>query len=86
MAIKTGSCDYNNTFHAALTYSFQRHLDFSGEHSATLQLLRQHYSFTYPPPSLDMHSLTQLSELWQRGVNEIVSKRQQENSNLGSLD
>ena len=37
---------------------------------------------------ISVYSFIQLSELWQRGVNEIakVSKRQQQDSNPGSLD
>ena len=31
------------------TCSFQGHLNFSGKHSAMLQLLREDYSFTFPP-------------------------------------
>ena len=66
--------------------SFQPHLDFSGKHSATLQLLREDYSFRYPLLSVAGYSFIQLRELWQRGMNEIakVSKRQQEDSNPGS--
>ena len=67
--------------------SFQRHPDLSGKHSSTLQLLRDDCSFTYPPVSVTRYSIIRFSELWQRGVNEIAkgSKRQQEDSNLGSL-
>ena len=54
------------------TYSFKHHLNFSGKHSAMLQLLY-----------IAMYSFIQLSELDQRGVSELVqgSKRQQEDSN-----
>ena len=47
--------------------------------SKTLQLLREDYSFKYPPLSLAKYSFIQLSELWQRGMNKIAkaSKRQQ---------
>ena len=45
------------------TCSFQRHLGFSGKHSSTLQLLREHYSFAYPPLSVTRYSLIQLTEL-----------------------
>ena len=59
-----------------------------GKHLATLQLLDEEYSFTYPPLSVAMYSFIQLSELWQCGVNEIAiaSIRQPEDSNPGSLD
>ena len=53
--------------------SFQRHFDLSVKHSATLQLLREDYSFRYPPLSVSMYSFIQLSELRQRGMNEIAS-------------
>ena len=68
--------------------SFQRHLDFSGKHSATLQLYREDYSFTYPFLSVARYSFIQLSELWQCGINEIAkaSKRQEGDPNPGSLD
>ena len=68
--------------------SFQRQLDFSGKLSATLQLLRGDYSFTYPPLSIPWYSFIQLGELWQLGVNGIAktSKLQQEESNPGYLD
>ena len=52
--------------------SFQRQLDFSGKQSVTLQLLREDYSFTYPPLSIAKYSFIQQSELRQRGVNKIV--------------
>ena len=51
--------------------------------------LHEDFSFRYPSLSVARYSFIQLSELWQRGMNEIatkVSKRQQEDSNLGSLD
>ena len=34
------------------TCSFQSHINFFGKYSATLQLLREGYSFTYPPLSV----------------------------------
>ena len=34
------------------TCSFQGHLNFFGKYSAMLQLLREGYSFTYPPLSV----------------------------------
>ena len=48
-----------------------------------LQSLRENYS----PLSNAKYSFIQLSELWQRGMNEIakVSKQQQEDLNPGSL-
>ena len=60
--------------------SFKGHLNFSGKHSATLQLLHEDYSFRYPPLSVARYSFIPLSELWQCGMNEIAkaSKRQQE--------
>ena len=54
------------------TCSFQRYLNFSGKHSATLQLFREDYSFRYPPMSAARYSFIQLSEIWQRGRNEIT--------------
>ena len=59
----------------------------SGRHSTTLQLQREDYSFTHLPLSVARYSFIQLSELWQRGMNEITkaSKRQPEDSNPGSL-
>ena len=70
------------------TCLFQHQLDFSGKHSAMLQLLCEDYAFRYPPLSVARSSFIQLSELRQRGVNKIAqaSKRQQENLNLGSRD
>ena len=50
------------------TCSFQRHLNFSGKHSATLQLLRDNFSFRYLPLSVARYSCIQLGELWQRGL------------------
>ena len=49
----------------------QRALQFTSHFSGT---------FTYPPLSAVRYSIIQLSELWQRGMNEIAkgSKRQQE--------
>ena len=41
------------------TYSFQHHCDFSGKHSAMLQLLHEDYSFRYPPLSCDTCCLFQ---------------------------
>ena len=81
-------CSKRFTIRPWQTRSFQRHLDFSGKHSATMQLLREDYSFKYPPMSAAKYSGIQLSDLWQCGVNEIakVSKRKQEDSNPGSFD
>ena len=58
-----------------------------GKHSATLQLLHEGCSFTQPPLSITTFSVIQLSEMWQRGMNEIAqdSKRKQEEWNAGSL-
>ena len=36
----------------------------SGKHSASLQLLREDYSFTYPPLCVAWDSFILLSELW----------------------
>ena len=44
----------------------------SGKHSATLQLLREDHLFTYPLLAVPRYSLIQLSEVFQRGVNEIA--------------
>ena len=53
-----------------------------------LQLLREDNSFRYPTLSVARYSFIQLSELWQRRMNEItkVSKQQQNYSNTDSLD
>ena len=66
----------------------QRALQFTSHFSGTLQLLREDYPFTYPLLSAARYSIIQLSELWQRGMNEIAkgSKRQQEDLNPGSLE
>ena len=58
------------------------------KHSASVQLLRDDYSFIYPPFFIARYSFIQLRELEQRGVNEIVqaSKRRQVDSKPGSLD
>ena len=85
------SCPFRSkrfTLHSWQTCAFHRQLDFSRKHSATLQLLREGYSFTYPPLSIARYSCIQLVELKQRGVNEIAkaSKRQQEDANPSSLD
>ena len=47
-------------------------------YSVTLQLRREDYSFTYPHMYVARYSFIQLTELWQRGKNEIAkaSKRQ----------
>ena len=67
-------------------YSFQHHLNFSGKHSATLQLLCEDCSYIHL--SVARYSFIQLSELEQRRMNEIAkaSKRQQKDSNSGFLD
>ena len=62
--------DYSKQFTPWQTCSFQRHLDFSGKHSATLQLLREDYSFRYPSLSVARYSFVQLSELWKRGWDD----------------
>lgn len=56
----------------------------SGKHSAALQLLREDHLFTYPLLAVPRYSLIQLSEVFQRGVNEIA-KVSKEDFNLGSL-
>ena len=67
------------------TCSFQGHFNFSGKHSAMLQLLREDISTTV---CIAMYSFIQLSELWQRGVVKLAkgSKRPQWNLKPGSLD
>ena len=67
-------------FASGYTSSWQRQLDFSGKHSGKLQLLREDCSFTYPPLSVARYPFIQLSDLRQRGMNEIakVSKWQEE--------
>ena len=69
------------------TCSFQGHLKFFGKYSATLQLLREGYSFTYPPLSV-LPGTHLYSELWQRGVIKLAkgSKRPQWDLKPGSLD
>ena len=37
------------------------------------RLLHEDYLFRHPPLSVAMYSVIQLSELWQRGMNEIAS-------------
>ena len=51
---------------------FQLQFDFSRKHLASLQLLCEDYSFTYQPRSIARYSFILLSELKQRGVNEIT--------------
>ena len=70
------------------TCSFQGHFNFFGKYSATLQLLREGYSFTYPPVFIARYSFIQLSELWQCGVIKLAkgSKRPQWDLKPGSLD
>ena len=56
-----------------------------------LQLLHEDYSFKHPPLSVARYTFIQLSELWGErncGVSEIakVLKRQEEDSNPGSLE
>ena len=48
------------------TCSIQRHIDFSGKHSAMLQLLHED---RYPHMSVARYSFIQLNELWQCGMN-----------------
>ena len=59
--------DHSGCFmlHPRQTCSFQHQLDFSGKHSATLQLLHKDYLFTYPPLSIARYSFIQLNELEQ---------------------
>ena len=47
---------------------------------ATLQLLCGDYSLTFPPPSIDMHSFTQLSELRCRAMNENGQSTKRQNN------
>ena len=81
-------CSKRFTLHSQQTCSFHCHFDFSGKHSAMLELLREDYSFRYSPLSVARYSFTQLSELWQRGKSKIAkaSKWQQEDSNPGCLN
>ena len=46
-------------------YSFQRQLNFSGRHTATLQLLCGGYFFVHPPLPLAYYSFVRLNELEQ---------------------
>ena len=66
----------------------QGQLDLSVKHSATLQLLHEDCSFTYPSLSTARYSFVRLNELEQLGVDEIahVSKGQHEDSGADSLD
>ena len=61
------------------TCSFRHQLDFSGKHSAMLQLLRKDFSLTFPALTIARYSFKQLSELGRRGENENgqASKQQQ---------
>ena len=70
------------------TCSFRHQVDFSGKHSAMLQLLHEDYSLTFPPLSITRYSSIQLSELGHCGENENAqaSKQQRRDSNAGSLD
>ena len=70
------------------TCSFPHIFDLCWKHSASLRLLREDSSITYPPLSVARYSFIQLNELKQCGVNEIVniSKRLQEYSKPSSLD
>ena len=71
------------------TCSFRRHLDFSVNNSAKLQLLHEDCLFLYTSLYVAICLFMQLSELWQRGVKENIvkaSKRQQDDSNPDSLD
>ena len=81
-------CSKHFTLHLQQTCSFQRHFDFSGKHSAMLQLLHEDCSFRYPSLSVARYLFMQLSELWQSGMYEIAKalKRQQEDPNPGSLN
>ena len=47
-----GTAQRVQPFNPWQTCSFQRYLNFSGKHSAMLQLLHGDYSFTYPPLSV----------------------------------
>ena len=50
-----------------------------------LQLLRKDYSFGCPPLSVAKYSFIQLSELWQRGMNEIAKALKQQQVDLNLL-
>ena len=75
-------CSKHFTLHP-LTDLFIPIIDFSGKHSSLLQLLCEDYSFTYTPLSIARYSFLQLSELWQRGVNEIAYSSKQ-NPNMSN--
>ena len=81
-------CSKRFTLHPLLDLFIPTPTRLLWEDSATLQLRHEDYSFTCPSMSAARYSCVQLSELWQRGMNEIAkaSKRQQEDSNPGSLD
>ena len=51
--------------------ALQHQLDFSRKQTATLQLLREEYSLTYPPLAIAMYSFIRLNELEQREVKEF---------------
>ena len=65
------------------TCSFQGHFNFSGKHLATLQLLREDYSFTYPPLSvlLGSHLYSQRLEATAVGFETEFSRLRVRHSN-----
>ena len=73
------------TVQSVLHFTLGRHVRSnanSGKNSVVLQSLRENYSLPYPPLSITRYSFIQLSELRQRGANEIAqaSKQQQEDN------
>ena len=67
--------------------SFQGHLNFSGKHSATLQL-REDFVHISTTVGIAKYSFIQLCELWHGGVIKLAkgSNRPQWDLKLGSLD
>ena len=60
------------------TCSFRHQLDFSGKHSSHAAIMREDYSFTFPQPSIDRHSLIQLSGVRCLGENENARAEKQQ--------
>ena len=70
------------------TCSFRQKCDFSGRLSGILQLLREHYSPTFPPLSIARYLFIELNELGvvERMKNAQDWKWQQRDSNTDSLN
>ena len=66
------------------TCSIEQHLDFSGKHSALLQLVCEDI-LIYPPLSIARYSIIQLTELEQCRVNEFTQSSKLHNRILGFI-